>query len=428
MGMNQLYQLFLKCNGICTDTRKINGGEMFFALKGPNFNANKLALSALENGCAYAVVDEFIEEESGRLIKVDDALATLQQLATFHRRQFNIPVIGITGSNGKTTNKELMNAVLSKKYQVHCTKGNLNNHIGVPLTLLELNNSHEIAIVEMGANHVGDIKELSDIAEPTHGLITSIGIAHLEGFGSVEGIKMGKKELYDHILKHDGICFVNQNTSVVPDLYEGGENNVFCYGNSDHLPYAVIGQSKPTLNLEVFTSYASFKIASNLIGEFQCNNILNAFAIGQYFKVEEESIVEAIENYHPKNNRSQQMEWNGNLVILDAYNANPTSMEAAIHSFIASDAKNKVVIIGDMLELGEASLEYHQTIVDQLKYHSFDQVILVGSEFMKTKIPNHFVPFDNTQSAKAFVKDHNYQQKTILVKGSRGIGLEKIFD
>ncbi|MEZ5023107.1 MAG: UDP-N-acetylmuramoyl-tripeptide--D-alanyl-D-alanine ligase [Chitinophagales bacterium] len=428
MELNQLYQLYLKCNGICTDTRKIGGGEMFFALKGPNFNANKLALTALANGCAYAVVDELLEEENGRLIKVDDALATLQQLANFHRRQFDIPVIGITGSNGKTTNKELINSVLSKKYRFHCKKGNLNNHIGVPLTLLELNSSHEITIIEMGANHVGEIKELSEIAEPTHGLITSIGIAHLEGFGSVEGIKKGKKELYDYVLKHNGICFVNQHTSVVPDLYEGGESNVFYYGNSSHLPYVVIGQSKPTLSLEAITSHGSFKIASNLIGEFQSNNILNAFAIGDYFKVEEASIVEAIEAYHPKNNRSQQMEWNSNLVILDAYNANPTSMEAAIHSFVSSDTHNKVVIIGDMLELGEASLDYHQKIVEQLKDHSFDQVILVGSEFMKTEIPDHFVPFEGTQSAKAFVKNQNYQQKTILVKGSRGIGLEKIFD
>lgn len=429
MDVKPLYQLFIKCKGICTDTRKITGGEMFFALKGPNFNANQLAMAALESGCAYAVVDEVMEgADSGRLIHVEDVLTTMQQLANFHRLQFDIPVIGITGSNGKTTNKELINAVLSKQYNVLCTKGNLNNHIGVPLTLFELNVTHELAIVEMGANHVGEIKQLCEIAAPTHGLITSIGIAHLEGFGSVEGIRKGKKELFDYILKNDGICFVNQNADDIPGLYEGTKENAFYYGKPDQPPYATIDPSNTTLNLTIHTDQSTLKVRSNLIGDFHLNNILNAFAIGQFFEEDASDIVNAIESYDPKNNRSQRMDWNNNQVILDAYNANPTSMAAAVRSFISNDAKHKVAVLGDMLELGRDSQKYHQAIADQLKQYPFDQVILVGEEFKQTEVPDQYVKFDNTISAKAYVLDQQFQHKTILVKGSRSIGLEKIFD
>ncbi len=428
MDIHTLHQIFLKSSGVCTDTRKISGNEIFFALKGPNFNANKFALQAINKGCSYAVVDE-IEEgvEDKRLIKVEDGLACLQTLANYHRSQFNIPVIGITGSNGKTTNKELINAVLSKKYNVLCTAGNFNNHIGVPLTLLLLSNKHEIAIIEMGANHIGEIKELCEIAEPTHGLITNIGIAHLEGFGSVEGIRKTKRELFDFVTQNGGVCFVNVNNEQVQALYKGILEEAIFYGNDQNEPFTILVNTESDLDINIHQKNETLNLQSNLIGKFQANNLLNAFVIGQYFSVEENDIVNALEEYIPQNNRSQQIKWKDNLIVLDAYNANPSSMKSAIESFVEHPSNHKVIILGDMLELGEASTKYHQEIVDILRNEAFEEVILVGNEFSKSNFPDSFSFFEEREEVKAWLEQQNFKHKTFLVKGSRGIGLEKIF-
>jgi UDP-N-acetylmuramoyl-tripeptide--D-alanyl-D-alanine ligase len=426
MELQELHSLFKASSGVCTDTRKIIGGELFFALKGPNFNANKLATRAIEAGAAFVIVDE-VHQPNDRLIVVPDVLKCLQELATYHRLQFHIPIIAITGTNGKTTNKELIKEVLSKKYKVLATAGNYNNHIGVPLTLLSINEDHEIAVVEMGANHKGDIQELCAIAQPNFGLITSIGIAHLEGFGSLEVIKATKKELYDYIVQHNGICFVNHNAASVPALFSGTNKQTIYYGREDdNIVLLRIDATERFLKVNLKIGKDRYSISTHLLGTFHANNVLNAVAVGNYFNVDEDAIVDALENYEPKNNRSQIVKYGSNTILLDAYNANPTSMSAAIESFAEGEVEHKMLILGDMLELGPKSTFYHQEVVEQLVPFNFYQVVLVGEEFMETKTPKNFVKFETTEAAKKWWKKQHLEHKEILLKGSRGIGLEKI--
>ena len=420
--------MFLESSGVCTDTRKLRKDDMYFALKGPNFNGNLFAHQALEDGAQYAVVDEYTGENQEQIIVVEDALETLQQLAKFHRQQLDIPVIGITGSNGKTTNKELIFAVLNSKYKTTCTKGNLNNHIGVPLTLLQLQPDTEIAIIEMGANHIGEIDELCRIAQPSHGLITSIGVAHLEGFGSMDGIKQTKRELFNFVSEQGGHCFVNLMLEHVEEVSGSLGDLAIYYGNSSHPPYITSISQHPQVSISVESNDASIDMNSRLIGSFQAANVLNAVAIGIHFLVEMEEIQKAIEAYIPANNRAELTKYRSNTVILDAYNANPSSMKAALETFLKLEGVPKMVILGDMFELGKTSISYHQEIVDMIDSSPIDEIILVGKDFSQTKISNRIHQFDTTAEAKEWWMDQRVEGYNILIKGSRGVHLEVLLE
>lgn len=421
MSIQELHKLFLASKGICTDTRKIESETIFFALKGANFNGNEFAVKAIEAGCNYAVIDE-PQGENEKFILVDDVLETLQDLANYHRKQFDIPVLGITGSNGKTTTKELMGAVLSKKYNLLITEGNLNNHLGVPFTLLRMNSNHEIAIIEMGANKPGDIQELCEIAEPNYGIITNIGAAHIEGFGSIEGVAKTKTGMYRWINKSNGALFYNADDAMLqtylPDvtLYSYGEKNGDVKGKLIKLdPFVNFSWSEG--------SYTSPTLRTNLVGRYNFMNYLTAVAIGNHFKVEEEDINSALTEYVPSNNRSQVQESDRNTLIVDCYNANATSMMAALESFNEVDHPNKLAIIGDMLELGEISLSEHQKMVDYLQQHQI-KAILVGKEFGKTNYP--FQWYENYEQLLQTENLEAIKSHLILLKGSRGIQLENI--
>lgn len=432
-SIQQLYEAFKKCEQkICTDTRKLIPGSLFFCLKGANFNANEFAVKAIEGGCAYAIVDEEKYATSDRVLYVKDVLRALQQLANHHRKQLNIPFIAITGSNGKTTNKELINAVLSKKFKTLATVGNLNNHLGVPFTLLSVTNQHEIAIIEMGANHQGEIDALCKIAEPDYGLITNIGKAHLEGFGGEEGVKKGKSEMYRFIAAKGGRIFINGDDPVLLEL--AGGNDKITYGATKL--FDVIGKAVNT------DEYVSFKwttrygekdwnklplIKTNIIGHYNFVNLLCAVCIGHYFKVEEEKINQALSEYTPNMNRSQLEKTANNTLILDAYNANPSSMKVAIENFAELKADNKLLIIGDMFELGEYAAAEHQKISDLIAAKKITDVILIGPEFAKTT-KNDFRSFITTDEALTYLKEHKQKDKTILIKGSRGMKLEILKD
>lgn len=423
--LEKLHEHFLQSSGVTTDTRKITKGSIFFALKGANFNGNKFASKALETGSSYAVVDEKEFAVSEKYILVDDVLTTLQQLATHHRRQFNIPFIGITGSNGKTTTKELITTVLKQKYKTIATAGNLNNHIGVPLTLLSIPKDTEMAVIEMGANKIGDIEELCNIAEPNYGIITNIGKAHLEGFGSLEGVARGKSELYLHILKNGGTTFVNGNNEILLRMSQRLTDVVYFLGNPKGDYYNVeLVKEEPFLSLKDNTG----KIYdTHLSGFYNFENMVSALCIGEYFKVNHQKAFEAVSNYTPDNNRSQLTEKGNNKIILDAYNANPTSMRFAIESFLKNESKNKVLILGDMFELGNQSKEEHQNIVNlldeqQSKFHS---AFLLGKHFNSCQ-NERFKFFENKDELIASDKLKSLNNATILVKGSRGMGLESL--
>ena len=431
ISINDLYTLFISCNQkITTDTRKIEKGSIFFALKGDNFDANEFAISAIEQGCLYAVVDQPNFANGTSILLVEDVLDTLQNLAKMHRSHLKIPVIGITGSNGKTTNKELIHAVLSKKFNTYATKGNLNNHIGVPLTVLKIHKEHEIAIVEMGANHQGEIAMLSDICDPDFGLITNIGKAHLEGFGGEEGIKIGKSELYKYIEKKNGKIFINGNDPVLIELSRSidkvyfGENNTFdIYGelanNSEfvELKWNTTGNALDNMPL----------IRTHLFGHYNFVNVICAICIGNYFGVEKHLINEAISNYLPEMNRSQVKKTSTNTLILDAYNANPSSMMLAIKHFVRQPFPNKFVVLGDMFELGDYSYQEHKLILDELCSHPEVKCLLVGTHFNQFK--NDYLGFsfcENINLAQNFIENNKIAEFTILIKGSRGIALEKL--
>lgn len=424
--MESLFSLFYKSAGICTDTRNIQPNSLFIGLKGANFDGNDFVVQALDHGALFSITsrEELANDET--IFYVPDTLLFVQELGRYHRRKFNIPVIGITGSNGKTTTKELVNAVLSKKYNTLCTTGNLNNHLGVPFTLLEMNDSHEIAIIEMGANKPGDIKELVEIAEPTCGLITGVGAAHIEGFGSLEGVIKTKSEMYDFLKVQQSMIFYNASDEIL-QMQLGNYFNTYTYGVND------IAQVQG--RLEQMTPYLNFSwrivggswnpVAAKMVGAYNLNNYLVAVALGVYFGLEHEAISSALEHYVPANNRSQVTETGRNTLIMDAYNANITSMKAALESFEAVTHENKAVILGDMRELGDLSAAAHQEIVDWLQDKSYKK-FLVGDEFSKTNYDDGFRHFQSTSALVDYLQTQKISGHFILVKGSRGIALEQV--
>ncbi len=422
MTLEQLHALFLAHPTICTDTRKITDNCLFFALKGPNFNGNKFAKEALTKGAAYVIIDEENHRISEQCILVDDVLQTLQKLSTFHRNYSNAKVISITGSNGKTTTKELINVVLSKKYRTIATKGNLNNHIGVPLTLLSITNTTEIAIVEMGANHQKEIAFLSSIAQPDFGYITNFGKAHLEGFGGVEGVIKGKSELYDYLIANKKHVFLNADDPIQFQKL-GSYTKKIGFSQSDHQFYNIqFIDANPFVALEV----ESIPIETQLIGKYNFTNCSAAILMGKYFNVPMEAIKVAIESYQPKNNRSQIINKKGFEIILDAYNANPTSMKAALENFAIMEAKNKTLILGDMFELGRDALKEHQSIADMIKNLSFNDVFFVGENFFATK--TSYEKFKSFHDLKEHLNQNRLKKGALLIKGSRGMALERVLD
>jgi len=426
MKIQEIYQLFKTSTGICTDTRQLTKGQLFFALKGGNFNGNLFAKNAIDNGALYAIIDEPITTDDNRYILVEDALHTLQELAAYHRMQIKIPVLAITGSNGKTTTKELIHKVLTKKFQTLATIGNLNNHIGVPLTLLRITEQTEIAIIEMGANHVGEINDYCQWTQPNFGLITNIGLAHLEGFGGPEGVKKGKSELYTAIKKNDGLLFLNKDDEVLTELL-ATYSKVFTYGTSDdaEVQGKIMNSNEKMLQL----IWKENTIQTNLSGNYNFMNIMSAIAIGVYFKVDDLDIVDAIESYLPDNNRSQIKKIGNNTFILDAYNANPSSLKLAIENFAQlSTPSKKMIIIGEMKEMGTYSKEMHRDLITLIRKFNFDQIVLVGNEFRGLLEEQEGLYFENSGDAKAWWQQAAINNYTILMKGSRGIALEKILE
>ncbi|NBT16570.1 MAG: UDP-N-acetylmuramoyl-tripeptide--D-alanyl-D-alanine ligase [Chitinophagia bacterium] len=426
MDMQRLYSFYQKHPKVQTDTRKIQPGEFFFALKGPNFNGNQYALKALEMGAAGVVVDEPIEGEGEHIFRVDDVLTTLQQLALHHRQQFKIPFIAITGSNGKTTTKELIHAVLSSTYRTYTTKGNLNNHIGIPLTLLSIGLDAEMAIVEMGANHQKEIEAYCKIALPTHGLITNCGKAHMEGFGGVMGVRKGKGELYDYLGLSDGTVFLNSELDYLLEMSQRIKNKIF-YGNKKGNFNAAVLQSEPLLTLEVSRlDWGLHHLHTNLVGAYNLPNIEAAICIGDHFNIPFIKIAQAIATYVPDNARSQLIKKDGNDIILDAYNANPSSMQVAIENFANQSSNNKFLFLGGMMELGEDSVKEHQAIVDLLIQKRLNKVTLVGGDFEKTTHPFQF--FRQVDEAKAWLAENKPHDALLLIKGSRSTRMEKLMD
>ena len=419
MTIIDLYQLFLECSVVSTDTRSIEKNSMFFALKGDNFNGNTFATKAIENGAKYCVIDEEEFAVKDQTILVNNVLETLQKLATYHRKQLNIPIIALTGSNGKTTSKELINAVLSTTFNTIATLGNLNNHIGVPLTLLQMDANSEIGIVEMGANHPMEIEFLSNLALPDYGIITNFGKAHLEGFGSIEGVIKAKSELYDHLKQNNKLIFVNTDDTMQVELLDNYES-MYTFGSSSQTNVKVefIG-AQPYVSVR----YNGISIHSRLTGSYNFNNIAVAIAIGSYFKVSDSNIKIAIENYEPSNNRSQIILKGTNTIILDAYNANPTSMKAALDNLDDLDGLHKIAILGDMFELGIEARPEHQFIAEYATSLNLDAVFLVGENFALTNSTGIQCP--SFEDLKQLISNHPIKNHTILIKGSRGMALER---
>lgn len=428
ININKLYELFLQSKGVTTDSRNCQPGTIFFALKGASFDGNDFAQKAINAGCSFAVVDsdkDFHDDE--HIIKVDNVLKTLQDLATYHRTALNIPILAITGTNGKTTTKELVNSVLRKKYNVICTLGNLNNQIGVPLTLLKMTKEHQIAIIEMGASHPGDIDELCRIARPNYGLITNVGKAHLAGFGNFEGVIKTKSELYQFLDNNNGTIFINPNNPFLMKAAEKCKNLVY---------YS--GRIFPENGHETLTyRWLNGVIKTHLYGDYNFENVQAAVTIGTRFGINEKDIHAALANYSPSNNRSQLFKTHNNMLILDTYNANPTSMTAAINNFVNAKCETmKYAILGDMLELGDESIAEHRTIIEKLKTAGLNHIILVGENFSKalkeTHIHSNMAPhitcFANRELLVEHLKEEGLHNLTILIKGSRGIALEKIVD
>ena len=414
----------MECNSICTDTRKLQESDLFFALKGENFNGNKFAKQALNSGAKRAIVDEK-EFEGENTILVKNALETLQQLATYHRKQLNTPIIALTGSNGKTTTKELINAVLSKKYNTTATIGNLNNHIGVPLTLLSMTNETEIGIIEMGANHPKEIEFLCNIALPDYGYITNFGKAHLEGFGSIKGVIKAKSELYDFLKKRDKTIFINEDD----DIQIEKTKNCNAFSFSENKKTSDINIKLIEANPFVKLKFNNTETQSNLIGLYNFKNISAAVTVGKYFNVSYKDISLAIENYSPTNNRSQIINKNSNKIILDAYNANPTSMQAAIDSFDNLKDSHKIAFLGDMFELGKESPIEHQNIVNLLENTSLIKTYVVGSNFGETKAnSSNIIILNSFEELKKLLLNENIENSTLLIKGSRGMAMERIID
>lgn len=424
MKIETLHNHFLHSSGICTDTRKITPNCLFFALRGDNFNGNEFAQEALDKGAYKVVIDDIrAHKNTGETILHGNSLVLLQKLATFHRNYLKVPIIALTGSNGKTTTKELINVVLSQKFQTAATIGNLNNHIGVPLTLLSMTAKTEFGIVEMGANHLNEIAQLSAIVQPDYGYITNFGKAHLEGFGGVEGVIKGKSELYKHLSENEKLVFVNGNDERQMSLT--ADMNRFTFGSGDFDCSIVLKNASGYLQIE----YQGISIQSNLIGLYNFHNIASAIAIGQYFNVSAENIKTAIEGYTPQNNRSQIIEKNDFHIIMDAYNANPSSMLAALENFRQAKGENKIVILGDMFELGEHASTEHQKIVAYLEEHPFAEAYLIGENFSKTHYTTSQVKlFKSFEEFKIFWKSIRLRGGNLMIKGSRGMALERILD
>ena len=422
MDIKSIHSYFLKCNSVSIDTRKIEPGSMFVAIKGENFDANTFAKEALEKGASFVIIDNpdyFIDE---RTIVVEDSLSTLQELAKFHREQLNIPIIALTGSNGKTTTKELIQVVLAQKYNTKATLGNLNNHIGVPLTLLSFNNETEVGIVEMGANHQKEIEFLCEIVKPDYGYITNFGKAHLEGFGGVEGVIKGKSEMYSYLRTHHKTAFVNLNDPIQVD--KTLNINSFTFGLNNQNTDVLIDSITANPFVEVVIN--STKITSNLIGLYNSNNINAAISIGIKFGVSLEAIKMAIEGFVPQNNRSQMLTINSNEIILDAYNANPSSMSVALENFFQLENDNKIAILGDMFELGDESLLEHKSIVELVTNNNSVTTYFIGKDFYANKIENKNCSFFNSyEDFSEYLKENKIKHTLILIKGSRGMALER---
>ena len=434
MMIEELYKIYQQYPSVQTDTRKLKAGDIFFALKGPNFNGNSFAQKAVGTGAAYVVIDEKEYEIAGKTLLVPDVLLSLQELALHHRKQFNalpagrqVPFIAITGSNGKTTTKELIHAVLSSSFKTYTTEGNLNNHIGIPLTLLKIKPDAEMAVIEMGANHLREIASYCQIALPTHGLITNCGKAHLEGFGSEEGVRKGKGELFDHLrtLTH-GFAFVMWDYDYLREMSKG-ISGIIKYGTKDN--DHVIGKIIPSetfLKVQITQGLDDGIITTQLVGDYNLPNVLAAVTVGKFFEVPENKIRSAIENYVPSNSRSQLIEKGSNKIILDAYNANPSSMKLAIENFAKKRSENKILMLGAMAELGKESLREHQQIIELIKKYSWKEVVLVGGDFLKLSHP--FLSFENSLQAKEWFAQQHLQNSYILVKGSRSMQMEKILE
>ena len=433
MQIDNLYNIYRHHPSVQTDTRKLKPGDLFFALKGGNFNGNQFAHHAVEMGAAYAVIDERNYEIPGRTILVEDVLTSLQQLARFHRellggmpRQNEIPFIAITGSNGKTTTKELIHAVLSTTYKTYTTEGNLNNHIGIPLTLLKIKEDVEMAVIEMGANHIGEIASYCTYALPSHGIITNCGKAHLEGFGSVEGVKKAKGELFDFLRSQQhGYAFVMWDYDYLQEMSKG-ISGIIKYGTTDaHITGKVKG-SEPFLEIEITQGLEKPNIHTRLVGEYNLPNVLAAVTVGKTFKVAEDKIRSAIENYEPTNSRSQLVQKGSNKIILDAYNANPSSMKLAIENFAKIPDRNKILMLGAMAELGKDSIPEHKSIVELIKTNTWSKVVLVGGDFLNVEHP--FIQFENSMLAREWWKQQHFENIHALIKGSRSMLMEKILE
>ncbi len=425
MPVEELYNIYRKYPSVQTDTRKLKPGDIFFALKGDNFNGNAFAQKAIESGAVCAVIDESAYEVPGKTMLVPDVLTALQQLAKYHRQQFKIPFLAITGSNGKTTTKELIHAVLSTSLKTYTTEGNLNNHIGVPLTLLKIKSDAEMAVIEMGANHQKEIASYCEYAMPTHGLITNCGKAHLEGFGSIEGVRKGKGELFDYLRSHKGTAFVMQDYDYLTEMSKGIPV-VIKYGTANADVNGTVAQSEPFLSVDITIGMDTETIRTQLVGDYNLPNVLAAVCVGKHFGVPAASIRSAIENYAPSNSRSQLIEKGTNKIILDAYNANPSSMKLAIDNFAKLHAGKKVLVLGAMAELGNDSIEEHKNIIDQLKQHKWEHVALVGGDFMKTEHP--FLKFENALQTKEWLQQQRFENTYFLIKGSRSMAMEKVLD
>lgn len=428
MDVSALYQDFLSSTGVCTDTREASEGKLFFALKGERFDGNQFAQQAIEKGCALAIIDNADYSRLPNTLLVDNSLEALTKLAVYHRKQLSMPFIGITGSNGKTTTKELISAVLLRKYSTFFTKGNLNNHIGVPLSVLSVTKAHQIAVIEMGANHVGEIAALSNISLPDFGMITNIGKAHLEGFGGFENVIKAKSELYQHIGQSNGTIFRNANNPIL--LKQSKGLTAVDYGNPDSEVWGEVLEAFPTLKVRLhfkpITGISPLEITTKLTGTYNLDNILAAACIGRFFDVKPEDIKIAIEDYTPVNHRSQIEKTSRNTLVIDAYNANPSSMTAALENFFLFPGHDKMLILGDMLELGEEAFDEHERILKLIEEKFKGKVILVGSEFYKHQ--TNFTDFDFFENSDSRNFGHLAQitNYSILLKGSRGIALEKL--
>lgn len=425
MRTEELYQLFLRYPSVQTDTRKLKPGDIFFALKGEHFNGNSFAAKAIEAGAACAVIDEAGFEIPGKTVLVEDVLQALQELALYHRQQFKVPFLAITGSNGKTTTKELVHAVLSRKFRTYTTEGNLNNHIGVPLTLLRIGMDAEMAVVEMGANHQGEIASYCRYTLPTHGMITNCGKAHLEGFGGVEGVRKGKGELYDYLKAHQGTAFVMWDYDYLRGMSQGIPV-IIRYGTAAAEIEGVALQSEPFLVVELRKGADTGIIHTQLVGDYNLPNVLAAVAAGQHFGVPAEEITNAIEAYTPSNSRSQLIKKGSNTIILDAYNANPSSMKLAIENFGKIKAEKKILLLGAMAELGDESLDEHRAIIQLLQQYQWDAVVLVGGDFLRVEHP--FISKNNAGEARDWLQGLQPVNAHLLIKGSRSMKMETVLD